>query len=172
MKTVISQHEAVIAATKEVLGSRFEAGMDVKEIASKVDKDMVCHAVVKMFQAGTASMSDEAKTKYADAKGLATYTAGLVTNWWNKSKELNGGVKYEAKNPGARAGAQDEQVKEMKNLKARLEAVGNLEGAAKVAEAITQRIAELKAESSAKKLPEVDLSKIPEHLRGLIGEDE
>lgn len=168
MKTVMSQHEAVIAATKLVLGSRFEAGMDVKEIASKVDKDCVCHEVVKMFQSGEASMTDEAKTKYSDVKGLATYTAGLVTNWWNKSKELNGGVKYEAKNPGARAGAQDEQVKEMKNLKARLEAVGNLEGAAKVAEAITARIAELKAETSSKKLPEVDLSKIPEHLRDLI----
>jgi hypothetical protein len=113
-------------------------------------------------------MSDEAKTKYSDAKSLKEYTAGLVTNWWNKSKELNGGVKYEAKNPGARAGAQDEQVKEMKNLKARLEAVGNVEGALKVAEAINQRIAELKAETSAKKLPEVDVSKIPEHLRGLL----
>ena len=168
MNQVMSQHEAVIAATKEVLGSRFEAGMDVKEIASKVDKDCVVHAVVKMFQEGKASMSDEAKTKYSDAKGLATYTAGLVTNWWNKSKELNGGVKYEAKNPGARAGSSDEQVKEMKNLKARLEAVGNVEGALKVAEAINQRIAELKAETSSKKLPEVDLSKIPEHLRDLI----
>ena len=168
MNQVMNQHEAVIAATKEILGSRFEAGMDVKEIASKADKQAVTAVVVKMFQAGTASMSDEAKTKYSDAKELIGYTAGLVTNWWNKSKELNGGVKYEAKNPGVRAGSNDEQVKELKNLKVRLEAVGNVEGAAKVAEAITKRVAELKLETTSKKLPEVDLSKIPEHLRDLI----
>jgi hypothetical protein len=172
MNQVMNQHEAVIAATKEILGSRFEAGMDVKDIASKDDKQAVVAVVVRMFQAGTASMSDEAKTKYSDAKALTGYTAGLVTNWWNKSKTLNGGEKYEAKNPGARAGSNDEQIKELKNLKAHLEAVGNVEGVAKVAEAITQRIAELRAESSAKKLPEVDMTKIPEHLRGLIGEDE
>lgn len=163
-----SQHDAVIEATKSVLGSRFQPGVDVKTYATKEDKAAVVGEVVKMFQEGQAALSDEAKAKYSDAKDLKNYTIGLVTNWFNKSKELNGGVKYEAKNPGARAGASDEQVKEMKILKARLEAVGNVEGAAKVAEAITQRIAELKAETSSKNLPEVDLTKIPEHLRDLI----
>ena len=167
-----NQHEAVIAATKSVLAARFQEGVDVKGYASKEDKHAVVAAVVEMFQSGEASMSDEAKTKYSDAKSLKEYTAGLVTNWWNKSKDLNGGMKYEAKNPGARAGSQDEQVKEMKNLKVRLEAAGNVEGAAKVAEAITQRIAELKVVTTAKKLPAVDMTKIPESLRSLLGEGE
>lgn len=165
-----SQHEAVVIATKEVFGSRFEAGMDVKDIATKEDKLAVVNRVVKMFQADEAALSDEAKVKYADAKALTGYTAGLVTNWWNKSKELNGGVKYEAKNPGARAGSQDEQIKEMKNLQKHLEAAGNTEGAAKVALAINARLEEIKAICSAKKLPAVDTSKLPEELRSLISE--
>jgi len=165
-----SQHEAVIAATKAVLGSRFEAGMDVKEVATKEDKQAVVAAVVKMFQADEAALSDEAKVKYADVKALIGYVGGLVTNWWNKSKELNGGVKYEAKNPGARAGSQDEQIKEMKNLQKHLEAAGNTEGAAKVALAINARLEEIKALKSVTKLPAVDTSKLPAELRAMIEE--
>lgn len=163
-----SQHDAVIEATKSVLGSRFQVGVDIKTYATKEDKSAVVNEVIKMFQEGEVALSDEAKAKYSEVQALKTYTIGLVANWFNKSKELNGGTKYEAKNPGARAGSADEQVKEMKLLRTRLEAAGNVEGAAKVTEAINQRIAELKAETSSKKLPEVDMNKIPEHLRDLI----
>ncbi len=115
--------------------------------------------------------SESNDAKLADSKELKRYVSGLVTNWHNKDKALNAGAKYETKNPGSRAGSQDEQIKEMKNLQKVLEAAGNTEGAQKVAQAITARLELLKAESTAKSLPKVDISKLPEHLRSLIEEE-
>lgn len=169
-----SQREAVFVCTIAALtqaGVNFIPGETVvHDVMTKEIRSNIVDRVCTMFQSGEVTFkdTDSNTSKLADAKELRKYVAGLVTNWHNKDKSLNAGAKYETKNPGSRAGAQDEQIKEMKNLKARLEAVGNTEGAAKVAEAITNRIAELKAETSAKKLPEVDLNKIPEHLRDLI----
>lgn len=172
----INQHKAVIQSVQAVLGEGFKAGVDIKTYITEGQREKVEQTVTLLFISGEAEMSDEAKTKYfpggqANAKELKRYVNGLVTNWFNKSKELNGNVKYEAKNPGSRAGSGDEQVKEMKNLQKVLEAAGNTEGAAKVAQAITSRLELLKAESSAKSLPKVDVSKLPEHLRALIEEE-
>jgi hypothetical protein len=164
-----NQHQAVVSAAKEVLGTRFQAGVDIKSYVTKEERTKVIALVVAGFMAGEVEMSDEARVKYSDAKSLTGYTNGLVTNWFNKSKELNGGVKYEAKNPGARAGSNDEQIQEMKLLQKKLEAAGNVEGAAKVAAAIVGRLEELKATKASAALREVDASKLPEELRDLIG---
>ena len=162
-----NQHQAVVSAAKEVLGTRFQAGVDIKSYVTKEERTKVIELVVAGFMAGEVEMSDEARVKYSDAKSLTGYTNGLVTNWFNKSKELNGGVKYEAKNPGARAGSNDEQIQEMKLLQKKLEAAGNVEGAAKVAAAITRQLEELRATKANAKLREVDVSKLPEELRDL-----
>ena len=162
-----NQHQAVVSAAKEVLGTRFQAGVDIKSYVTKEERAKVIELVVAGFMAGEVEMSDEARVKYSDAKSLTGYTNGLVTNWFNKSKELNGGVKYEAKNPGARAGSNDAQIQEMKLLQQKLEAAGNVEGAAKVAAAIVGRLEELKATKANAKLREVDVSKLPEELRDL-----
>ena len=164
-----NQHQAVVSAAKEVLGTRFQSGVDIKSYVTKEERTKVIALVVAGFMAGEVEMSDEARVKYSDAKSLTGYTNGLVTNWFNKSKELNGGVKYEAKNPGARAGSNDEQIQEMKLLQKKLEAAGNVEGAAKVAAAIVGRLEELKATKASAALREVDASKLPEELRDLIG---
>lgn len=169
-----TQREAVFVATISALsqaGINFVVGESVvHDVMTKEIRSNVVDRVCTMFQAGEVAFkdTDSNSNKLSDTKELRKYVAGLVTNWHNKDKSLNAGAKYETKNPGSRAGAQDEQIKEMKNLKARLEAVGNTEGALKVAEAITARLEELKAEVSTKKLPEVDMTKIPEHLRDLI----
>lgn len=173
---MVSQREAVFMATIAALsaaGVTFVVGESViHDVMTKEIRSNVVDRVCTMFQKGEVGFKDNQSNdaKLADAKELRKYVAGLVTNWHNKDKSLNAGVKYETKNPGSRAGAQDEQIKEMKNLKAHLEAAGNTEAALKVAEAITARLEEIKTICSAKKLPAVDTSKLPEELRSLIEE--
>lgn len=163
-----NQHQGVVAATIAVMGDRFQKGVDIKSYITETEHDKVIETVAAGFLAGEIEMSDEARVKYHDLKSITGYTKGLVSNWFNKSKELNGGTKYEAKNPGSRAGSSDEQIKEMRVLKQKLEAAGNTEGAAKVAAAITSRLEELKATKAAKSAREVDVTKIPEELRELV----
>ena len=166
---MLNQHQAVISAAKEVLGDKFQAGVDIKTYITKEERTKVVEALVTGFLNQEVEMSDEARIKYSDRKSMTGYVGGLVTNWFNKSKELNGGEKYEAKNPGARAGSGDEQIREMKLLQQKLEAAGNTEGAAKVAAAITERLEVLKAAKAVKATREVDVAKIPEELRALVG---
>lgn len=164
----MKQSEAVVLFTKQVLGEKFESGRDVKEYGTKEDKRRVAELVADGMLSGEVELSAEAKDKYAATRDnlISKYVMGMVTNWWNKSKELNGGEKYEAKNPGSRAGNQDSVVKEMRALRKHLETAGNVEGLAKVDEAIAQRLAEI---APAKPKTEVNRELIPEHLRDLIG---
>ena len=171
-----TQREAVFVATIAALsqaGITFVVGETIiHDVMTKEVRANVVDRVCTMFQSGEVAFkdTDSNSSKLSDTKELRKYVAGLVTNWHNKDKSFNAGAKYETKNPGSRAGAQDEQIKELKNLKTHLEAVGNTEGVAKVAEAITARLEELKTLNSSKKLPEVDMTKIPEHLRSLFTE--
>jgi ABC-type lipoprotein release transport system permease subunit len=173
---MVSQREAVFVATIAALsqsGINFVVGESViHDVMTKEIRSNVVDRVCTMFQAGEVAFkdTDSNSNKLADAKELRKYVNGLVTNWHNKDKALNAGAKYETKNPGSRVGAQDEQIKEMKNLQKHLEAAGNTEGALKVAEAITARLEELRVLSSTKRLPTVDTSKLPEELRALIEE--
>jgi hypothetical protein len=170
-----SQREAVFVATIAALsqaGINFVVGESViHDVMTKEIRSNVVDSVCTMFQKGEVAFKDtpENATKLSDAKELRKYVAGLVTNWHNKDKNLNAGIKYETKNPGARAGSQDEQIQEMKLLQKKLEAAGNVEGAAKVAAAIVGRLEELKATKASAALREVDASKLPEELRDLIG---
>lgn len=93
----------------------------------------------------------------ADDK-LKKYIPGLVNNWVRKDTRLNGGSKYQTKRPGIRTGSGDETLKEMRKL---LSVTTDLSAKEKIQEAIDSRMAELKAENA----PEIDVSKLPEHLR-------
>lgn len=164
----MSQHKAVVTFTQQVLGDKFENGRDIKSYAGKDEKRKVAELIADGMLSGEVELSAEAKAKYGDTKEtlIGKYVMGMVTNWWNKSKELNGGEKYEAKNPGSRAGGQDSVIKEMRALRKHLETVGNLDGIAKVDEAIAQRLAEI---APAKPKTELNRELIPEHLRDLLG---
>lgn len=164
---MISQHQAVVNSTKSILGEKFQAGRDVKEYATKDDKRRVAEGVAEAMLEGQVELSAEARAKYATTKEnlISKYVTGMVTNWWNKSKELNGGTKYEAKNPGSRQGATDPVIKELRALRKHLESVNNTEGLAKVDSAIAERFAEI---AKAKPAPEINLDAIPSHLHDLI----
>ena len=162
---MMNQHQSVVFFTKQVLGNRFEGGRDVKEYGTKDDKRRVAELVADGMLRNEVELSPEARAKYAGTKEglISKYVMGMVTNWWNKSKELNGGVKYETKNPGTRAGSGDEILKELRELRKHLVSVDNTEGVAKVDQAISDRLTQI-----APKPKEINTNLIPEHLRDLI----
>jgi osmotically-inducible protein OsmY len=165
----ISQHSAVVTQVKAQLGERFTPGQDVKDYITKADRQAVAAKIAQQMLDGEVTLSDEAKAKYGEsAETLASrYVMGMVTNWLNKSKELNGGTKYTTKNPGSRAGSGDEQVREMRKLRKQLAELGNTEGVERVDAAIAQRLAEIGASKTS--TVEINAEVLPEALRGLIG---
>jgi hypothetical protein len=166
--TTLNQHQAVISATKFTLGESFQAGADIKTYVTKDQRSAIIDLVCSMMNEGEAELSPEARSKFDTAQKLRTYVNGLVTNWFNKSKELNGGMKYEAKNPGSRIGSGDATLKALKALKANLE--GNESTPAdliiKVEGKIAERINELKVVT--KKTIEFNAEDLPSDIRELV----
>lgn len=166
----LSQHQAVINATTAHFGERYELGTDVKDITTKADKKAIATKIAEQMLEGSVELSDAARAKYGESVESLTnkYVVGMVTNWFNKSKELNGGVKYETKNPGSRAGGSDPMLREMRLLKKQLAEVGNDDGVAKVEAAINERIAQINA--TKLKTVEINPDNLPEHLRTLLAD--
>lgn len=163
----LSQHEAVVQVTQAHFGEKFIPGADVKEISTKADKQAIATKIAEMIIEGTVELSDSARAKYGESIETLTskYVVGMVTNWFNKSTQLNGGLKYQAKNPGSRAGGGDIQIKEMRLLRKQLSDLGNSDGVARVDAAIAERVAELRAASA--KTIEINVDSLPEALRDL-----
>jgi len=161
----MSQSASVVAATQEVLGESFKPGTPVLEYITKDQTKQVVDLVTQSILEHGTDFSPGARIKYDSPSKVRTYVVGMVNNWFRKSTELNGGTKYAPKNPGVRQGSSDPQLKELKLLrKALIERNAQPEAVAKVDEAIAQRLSEIKPQSKI----EVDLSKIPEHLRDLL----
>jgi hypothetical protein len=144
-----TQHAAVVAASQLILGSDFQAGVDIRSYITKAQKEAVVDEVTRMLVEGEAEISAAALAKYGD-KLRSQYVVGMVSNWFMKSKTLNGGVKHEVKNPGSRAGAKDEKVSELRALRKNMEAVGaGEEVIAKIDAAIQERLGEIRKTTKA-----------------------
>lgn len=152
----IKQSQAVISAVTQVLsenGVTFEAGQDARELLTSDMRKSVHQIVLAGFNDGSIEMK-----KVKDAKAMSSYVSGLITNWLNKSKVLNGGNKYVAKNPGTRTGSSDP---ELKALRALLSQQDSDESRAEIQSAIDSRVATL----NPTKTTPVDFSALPEHLK-------
>lgn len=161
----MNQKTAVCNALIAVLAERgvtYELGgsTPISEVLTDKDTATVRANIQAGFRAGEIEMTAESKAKYADDGEMKKYVSGLVNNWIRKNKEFNGGEVYQPKNPGSRAGSQDEQVKQMKLL---LSATQDVETKALIQSEIDKRIAEIKP---TKKV-EFDISKLPDSLKHL-----
>lgn len=168
----LNQKEAVYVATMNVLA---EAGIGfddyqpkpVSELVSKSMRSAITMLVAQGIVDGQVEFSESAKTTYPDLDSVQKkYVPGLVSNWFRKDKRMNGGVDYEAKNPGSRAGSQDETIKSLKAL--REQQKGNAEAVQLIDEAIAKRIAEIKPKKTVE-LTEEMIARIPEELRAKLG---
>lgn len=165
----MSQKEATVSVLLSVLTDR---GVDyelngptpISEVLTDGDKAKTRETLFAMFREGLVTYKPEFEPKVQDDSELKKYISGLVNNWIRKHKGFNSGQVYVAKNPGSRAGASDEQLRELKKLSAQYS--GNPEAQAEIAKAIADRKAEIEAEKM--KSIEIDASKLPEHLRSLV----
>lgn len=161
----MKQSEAVLLYVKALLGDQYQAGVAIKSYITDQQADEVIDAVTQSIKDGETDMSVLAREKHNDDKKLRKYVSGMVDNWFRKGKDLNGGVKYEAKNPGSRAGSANPEIKVSKQLLTKLIAEGRSEDAAAVQEYIDAELAKL-AEAKA---PTIDADKLPEQLRKYVG---
>lgn len=164
-----NQKEATVQALLQVLedrGQEYELGGDVpiSEVLNEADKKTVRDQLFAEFRAGDVSYKSEFQAKVDDDSELKKYISGLVNNWIRKHKPFNCDVAYVAKNPGSRAGSQDEQLQELKKLSA--QCMDDPEALKEVTDAIVARKAEIAA-TKAKSIA-IKTDAIPEHLRHLI----
>lgn len=162
----LNQKDAVFNAVSQVLsenGVRVEEGQDVRPHMSKEFRAQVNSILFEGFRAGTIELNGE-KT---DSE-LKTYVSGLQSNWLNKDKRLNGGIKYVAKNPGSRAGIQDPQIKALRAL---MSTKTDEDERAEIQSYIDDRLAVLGAEKATKKVT-INFDDLPEELQAKYSDAE
>ncbi len=160
---MMSQKEAVFQAICSVLNVD---AFDTKVEISTEQRKQVIGIVTEGIMGGAVEFSAEAQAKHDTEPKVKGYVTGMVSNWLRKDTRLNGGEKYETKNPGSRAGSGDDKLKALKALKAKLVADGNEEGADEVQAGIDLRIEELKAAKTPK--IEINADHLPEEFRHLL----
>lgn len=150
---MMTQKEAVFTAITNLF--EIESGFAVQ--LDKSQRADVVSILVEGFKSGKVSYDGG----LPEDKELRNYCNGLLSNWLRKDTRLNGGVKYEAKNPGSRAGSTDPQVKAMRIL---LSTKSDPTERAEIQAFIDRRLAEIKPAKSAT----FNVDDVPAELRHLI----
>ena len=148
----MKQKDAVLQAVTNVMGTQDGAYTPTKEQRAQVNQ-----ILFEGFRAGQIDYDGEVP---ADSE-LKAYVSGLQSNWLRKDPRLNGGTKYVAKNPGARAGSTDPQVKAMRLL---LSTKTDPAERTEIQNFIDKRLAEIKPAKSV----EIDVSALPAELQHLV----
>lgn len=145
----MTQKEAVFQAVVAVTGFNGEG-------QCSPSKEQRAQVNMILFE-GFRNEKIELDREYTDSD-LKGYVSGLQSNWLRKDTRLNGGTKYQAKNPGSRAGSTDPQIKAMTAL---LSTLTDESERSEVQGYIDARKAELNAAKQAKT---VDFSALPADL--------
>lgn len=165
---VMSQRAAVFAAICSVTG---QESFDTQVVLSDEQRGAVMDILCEGFKSKSIELADTEsnREKLASNSELRKYVSGLVSNWLRKDENLNGGVKYTPKNPGSRAGQGDEQIKNLKALRATFHSDPAKQ--ALIDKAIEKRQNEIAAEKAAAKVKEIDYSVLdPKLVEALQGE--
>ena len=144
-----TQKEAVYQAVVNVTGFN---GDGVCEITPEQRKQ-VNAILFEGFKSGSIQIEE-----LPDDAALKGYVSGLQSNWLRKDTRLNGGMKYQAKNPGSRAGSSDPSLKAMRAL---LSSVTTESEKQEIQSYIDARVSELSITKTAKT---VDFSALPADL--------
>ena len=147
----MSQKEAVFQAVTNVVG--------VQDGAYTLNREQRASVNQILFE-GFRSHTVECETEYNDSQ-LKAYVSGLQSNWLRKDKRLNGGVKYQAQNPGSRVGSTDPQVKALRAL---IKTQSDEIKIAEIQSFIDKRLAEIKPNKSVT----IDVNALPAELQHLV----
>lgn len=162
----VSQKQAVRNAIFSILKDadvEFELNgtVSINEVFSADNKATAREILYTGFKNGEVEYKESFQAKVDSDTELKKYVSGLLNNWMRKDKELNCGVIYKAKNPGSRAGSQDDSVKAMRQL---LKVTPDAEAKVAIQAAIDARLAEIKPTKSVT----IDESAIPDSLKHLL----
>lgn len=165
----ISQREAVFQAVKNAFaeaGIQFSERMHCESVMTDAMHKSVAAELTEGFLQGITELANTPSNqlKLTNPTEMSKYVSGLKSNWLRKDERLNGGVKYEPKNPGSRAGVSDPQLKALKQLAIKFKGTPK---AAEIAKHIETRTAQVQAEK-AKKV-QVDISVLSPELRKSLG---
>lgn len=157
---MMKQKDAAISTILNVLADRgvvyeMNGNVNMKDLLTSEDKTKIYDEMCAMYVRGEYEI-----TTTPAGPALRKYVTGLISNWVTKYDGFNQGVKHTIKNPGSRAGAGNEAIK---NLKILLEKVRGTANEATVQEAIDKAMFELKPTVTK----EINVSLLPEHLRAL-----
>ena len=154
---MLSQKESVYKTVTNVMGKQEGAYQPTPK-----EKLQIIEIISTGIMQGEIAFSEEAKLKYDTPDKVKSYTSGMVSNHLRKDTRLNGGTKYQIKNPGSRAGTSDPEIKAMRALIKS----GTLNPAqlSIVQERLDAKLAEIKANKV-----EIDLSAIPADLLEKLG---
>jgi hypothetical protein len=122
---------------------------------SDEQKRTIYMSLLTMFRNGEVNKSSGGN----DDASLLKYIPGLVNNWVRKDPRMNGGTKYQPKNPGVRKSSGDAALKAMGQL---LEITTDPDARAEIQAAIDARILEL---NPPKK---INVEHLPEALRKFL----
>jgi hypothetical protein len=150
----MKQVDAVYAAVVSITGFNPESGP-----CSLTDeqKAMVRMSLLEGFRQGKIDFNGDFNSE--EEKYQKSYVSGLLNNHLRKDKRLNGGVKYEAKNPGSRTGQGDATLKAMRAL---LQTPGITdEDKAEINAEIEAHLAKIQAT----KAPTINWDALPESLK-------
>jgi hypothetical protein len=162
---MLNQKESIFQAVTSVLEESGQTVTDGQAVElTQNQKKTVIAMIAQSFHSGDTEMKESAREKYDTVEKLESkYVPGLLNNWLRKDTRLNGGVKYQAKNPGSRQGSSDPVIRELKKLLANVDD----EQKEAVQAEIDKRLGELKELQAEKRKQSIDASKLPEHLRHL-----
>lgn len=158
----MKQKEAVFNATSSIIN--LEAGVRVLDVITDAQNAHVVEIVAAGIANGEVDFSTEARAKYNTPDLIKKYVIGMVNNWYRKDTRLNGGSKYEAKNPGSRS--TDPVVKTLRQLLKTDKVTNDPEAKAAIEAEIEQRL----ADSKPKQVKEatIDMTLVPEHIANLV----
>jgi len=92
MTDVISQKQAVVNATKEIMQEKYNAE---EPVTATLTKDDILSIRLKVYEGIAAG--DVAFNKDFPSDKLKKYVAGMVSNHFRKAKELNGNTSHKVK---------------------------------------------------------------------------
>jgi hypothetical protein len=161
----MNQRKATVSAILFVLSDKgisyeFNGPVNASDLMTENDRSKTVDMICKGFLEGEVEMSDEGKAKYfTQPTELRKYVVGLVNNWLRKAPELNGGQKYQVKNPGSRAGSGNETIKALKQL---LTITDDQDARRAIEAEIASQLETIKPKV------EINFDAIPAHLRHLL----
>jgi hypothetical protein len=161
-----TQRNAVFTA---ICNIRKQSEFDSPVVLTKDERGLVHQMVCEGFRNGTIEFeaTPANQEKLASDSKLSAYVSGLISNWIRKDTRLNGGEKYEIKNPGSRAGQSDEQ---MKTLRALAKQFAGTDKEAVVHAQIEKRKSELAAaKSKSVALTPEQIDALPDDVKAALG---